>query len=131
MRILLIILLLAASLGAFAQIPAGKEASEAENRAVITIVQCMVAGLPEDWQVAVMDVNLEKPFDETGGVRYRVARGESTEATEEFLPCDVIQPAKTLIEARNSQAEARRGWIGVRVTIFRDGRYAIRYGYPK
>ena len=131
MKRLAIIPLAAAAFAAAAQIPAGKEASEAEGRAVISIAQCLAVGLPEEWQIAVMDINLDKPYDETGGVRYFMARSASEEPTEPFTPCDVKYPAKTLIDARNSQAEARRGWIGARVTVFRDGRYNIRYGYPK
>ena len=113
---------------ALAQAPT---ASEAENRAVSAIVECMVAGLPEDWRVATMEVNLEKPFDETGGVRYRMARGSEELATEPFDPCDPKEPAKTLIDARKLQPEGRRGWIGARITVFRDGRFGIRYGYPQ
>jgi len=123
--------LLAAWLPALAQAPAGPAASAAENRAVTSIVECMVAGLPEDWRMAIMEVNLEKPLDETGGVRYLMARGEAAIATEPFEPCDLKQPAKTLIEARKLQPEGRRGWIGARVTVFRDGRFGIRYDYPQ
>ena len=124
------IALLAAAAGAQAQAP-GPTASEAETQAATAIVQCMVAGLPQDWQMAVMEVNLEKPFDETGAVRYLVGRGDATTAHEPFQPCDPKQPALALIEARKLQPEARRGWIGARVTVFRDGRFGIYYGYPK
>ena len=123
--------LLAAPAAALAQAAAGPTASEAETRAATSIVECMVAGLPGDWRIAVMEVNLEKPFDETGAVRYHVGRGDATTATEPFQPCDVKQPALTLIEARKLQSEARSGWIGARVTVFRDGRFSIYYGYPK
>jgi len=115
--------------------PAGKSSSQAasssENETVIEIVRCMVAGLPEDWSVAAMEINLEKPFDTTGDVRYFVARGSETKPTEPFAPCDVTQPAKTLIQARKTQPPERQGWIGARVTVFRDGKFGIRYGYPK
>lgn len=126
----IIIALLAASAAALAQVP-GPTASEAETEAATSIVKCMVAGLPEDWRMAVMEVNLEKPLDETGAVRYLVGRGDATTASEPFQPCDPKQPALTLLEARKLQPEARRGWIGARVTVFRDGRFGIYYGYPK
>ncbi len=111
--------------------PAATEASMTENETVIEIVKCMLAGLPEDWSVAAMEVNLEKPFDNTGDVRYFVARGQETKPTEAFTPCDVAQPARTLIEARKTQPRERQGWIGARITVFRDGKFGIRYGYPK
>ena len=100
-------------------------ASDNENAIVIKI-----AGVPEDWSVAAMEINLEKPFDTTGDVRYFVARGAETKPTETFMPCDVAVPAKTLIEARKTQPKERQGWIGARVTVFRDGKFGIRYGYP-
>jgi hypothetical protein len=111
--------------------PAASEASLTENETVIEIVKCMMAGLPEDWSVAAMEVNLEKPFDATGDVRYFVARGQDTKPAEPFTPCDVAQPARTLIEARKTQPRERQGWIGARITVFRDGKFGIRYGYPQ
>jgi hypothetical protein len=105
-------------------------ASDNENAMVIEIARCMIAGVPEDWSVAAMEINLEKPFDTTGDVRYFVARGAETKPTETFMPCDVAVPAKTLIEARKTQPKERQGWIGARVTVFRDGKFGIRYGYP-
>jgi glucose/arabinose dehydrogenase len=116
--------------------PAGRpdwakpEASKTENEAVVEIVKCMLAGLPEDWNVAIMDVNLEKPFEETGSVSYLVARGGETRPTEAFMPCDEKTPARTLISVRNTLPRDRQGWIGARLTVTRDLKFGIRYGYP-
>src|SRR5262245_30567195 len=84
MRIVAIMLSLASAV-AVAQVPADKAASDAENSAVEAIVRCMVSGLPEDWQQAMMEINLDKPLDETGAVRYRVQRGPDTEP-DPFTP---------------------------------------------
>jgi hypothetical protein len=130
MRMLAIALALAAA-QALAQGREDRAASEPENRAVAEIIDCMVQGLPESWRQATMEVNLEKPYDETGGVRYVFSREENVAPSEPFEPCDVKRPARALIELRNVQPEARRGWIGAQVTVFRDGRFGIRYGYPK
>ena len=64
MKALAIVVAFAAAQAA-AQAPADKAASNAETRAVADIVDCMVAGLPEDWRAATMEVNLEKPMDDT------------------------------------------------------------------
>ncbi len=116
---------------AWAQAPAGKAASDTETRTVADIVDCMVAGLPEDWRAAAMEVNLEKPMDETGAVRYQMSRDENAPPSEPFTPCDVKKPARLLIDLRRLQPPERRGWIGAQVSIRRDGRFGIRYGYPK
>jgi hypothetical protein len=84
MRIVAIMLFLTAAV-AVAQVPADKAASDAENTAVENIVRCMVEGLPEDWEQATMEINLDKPLDETGAVRYRVLRRSRPEA-EAFTP---------------------------------------------
>jgi hypothetical protein len=130
MRTLAIVLLFTAA-QALAQSTEERAASEAENRAMADIVDCMVQGLPEKWYRATMEVNLDKPYDETGSVRYVFAREEETAPSEPFQPCDVKRPAKTLIDLRNALAPERRGWVGALVTVLHDGRFGIRYGYPK
>jgi hypothetical protein len=130
MRVLAIVLVFAATL-AWGQAPEDRAASDAEARAMADIMDCFVVGLPEGWLQATMEINLDKPYDDTGSVRYVFTREENTRPTEPFEPCDVKRPAKTLIELRNVQPVARRGWIGAQVTILRDGRFGIRYGYPK
>ena len=129
MRLLGIVLVFAAT-QAWSQTSEERAASEAENRAVADIVDCMVQGLPENWRQATMEINLAKPYDETGSVRYVFAREEGAAPSEEFQPCDVKRPARTLIDLRNSLPAARRGWIGAQVTVLRDGRFGIRYGFP-
>jgi hypothetical protein len=98
---------------------------------VTSIVECMVPGLPGDWTEAVMVVELAKPGDETGSVLYLVARGGAATPAEPFTPCDIRKPAMTLIEARKELPAARRGWTGARVTIHRDGKFGLKYDYPK
>jgi hypothetical protein len=130
MRTLAIVLVFAAA-EALAQANEERDASDRETRAVADIVDCMVSGLPEDWRQATMEINLEKPFDETGSVRYVFAREDGIAPTESFQPCDVKRPAQTLIELRKDQPAARQGWIGAQFTVLRDGRFGIRYGFPK
>ena len=127
----LMVPLAAASLAAAAQAPAGKAATKSESDAVTSIVECMVPGLPEDWKEAVMVIELAKPGDETGAVQYLVARGRSAVPEERFTPCDVRKPAMALIEARRQQQAALRGWTGARLTIQRDGKFSLKYEYPK
>jgi hypothetical protein len=122
------ILLVFAATQALAQ---GQDATDAERRTVGDIVDCMVQGLPEDWKIAAMEINLEKPMDQTGGVRYSMSRQDNTPPSEPFEPCDVKRPARLLIELRSSLVPAQRGWIGAEVRVLRDGRFGIRYGYPK
>ncbi|HXU42554.1 MAG TPA: hypothetical protein VN675_09535 [Burkholderiales bacterium] len=130
MRSLAIVLLFTA-VPAGAQTTNDRAASDAESRMVADVLNCFIVGLPENWRQATMDINLAKAYDETGSVRYVFTREENTTPTEPFEPCDLKRPAQYLIELRSKQPESRRGWIGAQVTILRDGRFGIRYGYPK
>jgi len=125
----LVMFLALAPVAALAQSP--QDASAAEARAVQSIVECMVPGLPENWRRAVMVVALAKPGDETGAVKYLVQRGDSEEELEPFMPCDAKKPARTLIEARRLQLPRRRGWTGARLSILPDGKFALKYDYPQ
>jgi len=130
MRALLIVLVFAAA-QAWAQTTEERAALDAEQRMVADVLNCFIVGLPEGWRQATMEVNLAKPHDETGSVRYVFTSEENTTPSEPFEPCDVKLPARYLIELRSKLPESRRGWIGAQVTILRDGRFGIRYGYPK
>jgi len=130
MKALAIALVFAAA-QVFAQTTEQRDAAEFETRAMADIVDCMVQGLPDEWYRATMEINLDKPFDETGSVRYAFARHDGEPPVEPFTPCDVKRPAKTLIELRNRLPSDRQGWIGAQVTVLKDGRFGIRYGFPK
>lgn len=125
MRHVLIMLALAATPAlAFAQ-----GASIAETNAVARIAECLAQGAPGDWQRLTMVIELAKPGDETGNVRYLAAGADG--APQAYTPCDTRKPALVLIEARKSQAPERRGWISARLVLFEDGKFELHYDYPK
>ena len=125
MRHVLIMLALAAAPAiAFAQ-----GASFSETNAVARIAECLAQGAPGDWQRLTMVVELAKPGDPTGGVRY-FATDPSGKA-EPYTPCDTRKPALMLLEARKSQTPERKGWISARLVLFEDGKFELHYDYPK
>jgi len=130
MRALVIVLVFAAT-QVLAQGTEQRDAADFETRAMADIVDCMVQGLPDDWYRATMEINLDKPFDETGSVRYGFGRREDEPPVEPFQPCDVKRPARTLIDLRSRLPRDKQNWIGVQITVLRDGHFGIRYGYPK
>lgn len=113
--------------------PAGaQDASAPETRAATAIVECLIAGLPEDWQRAEMEVKLAKPGDATGTARYLMARGKSgVVKMEPFEPCNARKPMMTLIEARRLLLPRRQGWTGALLTIDREGKFGLKYSYPE
>jgi hypothetical protein len=125
MRHVLIMLALAAAPAiAFAQ-----GASISETNAVARIAECLAQGAPGDWQRLTMVVELEKPGDATGGVRYFAT--DASGKAEPYTPCDTRKPALMLLEARKSQTPERKGWISARLVLFEDGKFELHYDYPK
>ncbi|HYD58544.1 MAG TPA: hypothetical protein VEB41_16685 [Burkholderiales bacterium] len=125
MKRLLIIALLAASPSAGAQ-----KASEAQNRIVGEVAQCLQAGLPPNWQTAEMKVELKKPGAESGQVSYITRRALSGGEFEPFRPCDEKKAARTLLDLRKHQDAQRRAWTAARLIIRNDGTYDLTFEYP-
>lgn len=126
MRHALIMLLVAA-------VPAigfGQSASKPEAEAVLKIAKCLAEGPPEDWQRLYMVVELPEPGSPSGRARYLAQRDFAADPVA-YTPCDPQQPAKILMDSRESQAPERKGWTGARLVIHRDGRFDLNYDYPR
>ena len=68
-----------------------QDASQEEQAVLSSIAQCMVSGLPQDWQRAEMNVVLAEPGAQGGEVTYRMSRVLAG-AEEPFRPCDERKP---------------------------------------
>jgi len=123
-HVLIMLALAAAPASAFAQ-----GASISETNAVARIAECLAQGAPGDWQRLTMVVELEKPGDATGGVRYFAT--DASGKAEPYTPCDTRKPALLLLEARKSQTPERKGWTSARLVLFEDGKFELHYDYPK
>lgn len=54
-----------------------QEANQNEMQAVTEIARCMAQGLPDNWVSAQMVVELARPGESTGAVRYLFARNSA------------------------------------------------------
>ena len=124
-------LALAAVLALLAPPAAAQPAAPQETASIAEIARCLLAGLPEDWVRAQMEVRLKAPGDDTGSVRYGVLRQSEGRALEDFTPCDTRKPAALLVALRDAQAAERRGWTVARLTLERDGSFRLDYDFPK
>ena len=125
-RLIIMGLLLAASAGALAQ-----KASADQNRIVGEVAQCLQAGLPENWAVAEMSIELKKPGADSGEATYVMRRKLSGGQFEPFRPCDEKKAALTLLDLRKSQPKDRRGWTGARLILRSEGSYDLTFDYSK
>ncbi len=108
-----------------------QQADEREMQLLGTIAQCLIAGLPGDWARAQMIVELEAPGTPGGVVSYRFSRTLSRDTFEPFTPCDESKPPATLAEVRGLQSPERGGWKTARFVVNRDGKFDLKYEYPR
>jgi hypothetical protein len=108
-----------------------QEASDADKELAASIAKCLLAGLPDDWRRAQVVIELAEPGANTGDVRYLFSRAAEAEQLEPFTPCDVNMPARALVQARNNLPPERRNWNVARLLLYRDGKFEIKYDYPK
>jgi hypothetical protein len=58
--------------------------------------------------------------------------GKGESALRDFKPCRRPDWVSRAVQAfRESQDEKARGWVGITVTVEREGRYTINFRYPK
>ena len=125
-RLLIIAFLAAASQGVLAQ-----KANDEQNRIVGEIAACLQAGLPPDWAVAEMRVELKAPGADTGDVSYVMRRKLSGGQFEAFRPCDEKTAARTLLGIRKSQAKDRGAWTSAKLILRSEGSYDLTFEYAK
>lgn len=107
-----------------------QEANATQMEAISEIFRCMAQGLPQDWASAHLIVDLERPGDSTGKVRYLVFRKDAEDKPESLAPCDTDGPPKALIALREQEPVERRGWTTVRLVFERDGNFRLNYDFP-
>ncbi len=131
MKRLVIIPLLAAFSVFSAGLAQAQSASPEETAVVSKIAGCLSQGAPEDWQTVSMIVELAKPGDDSGDVRYLASRAGTAELSEPYQPCDIRGPALALLDIRDSQPPEKRGWTVARIVLERSGRFRLNFEYPQ
>jgi hypothetical protein len=124
------IIVLFATILAHAALAQDSAITDAEETVLTDIAQCMFAGLPQNWGRAEMIVELLEPGSTDAAVIYRMTPILSGTA-EPFLPCDGRKPAEALLRMRESQSAERAGWKTARFVLRRDGKFDLKYDYPK
>lgn len=108
-----------------------QKANDEQNRIVGEVAACLQAGLPQDWTVAEMRVDLKAPGAESGDVSYLVRRKLSGGQYEPFRPCNERTAARTLLEVRKSQSKDRRSWTSAKLILRSEGSYDLTFDYAK
>jgi hypothetical protein len=121
------LLLLVAALAPLAA--AAQTASRSQVDTVSSVAECLAVGLPSQWKVLRVVVELPEPYAESGAVRYQVTLLDDRD--EPFTPCDPRLPPAKLVELRDSQPTSERGWNMVILTMKPDASFDLKYRYPE
>jgi hypothetical protein len=108
---------------------AAQEPSHDEMRAINAIASCLLTGLPQEWKRVEMIVELTEPLAGIGDVQYLVTGADDRRAP--FSPCDEKLPVRALLEVREAQPPAQRGWRTARLVLEPSGEFRLNYDYPK
>jgi hypothetical protein len=127
--ILSAVLLLALGASAQAQI------RYSEEEIIGRIAECMKETAPKDWRRLVFTLDQESADPGSPGkstASHKVMAGKGESALRDFKPCRRPDWVSRAVQAfRESQDEKARGWVGITVTVEREGRYTINFRYPK
>jgi hypothetical protein len=107
---------------------AAQKANTTQVDAISAVAECLAVGLPKEWKQLQVVVDIRRPFADTGGVLYLVTLPDGRVVP--FDPCDPRLPPAKLIELRDGQPDAERGWTKVTLTMKPDASFDMKYEYP-
>lgn len=118
--------------------PAAKPAAApAETKAqtpdevVQEIANCVLAGLPQGWQVARIEVievgrdARKREFE----AKYSYSGKDGKIAV--FAPCDLREPAESVYKLNGALDPDKRNWIRATLLLSNEGKFELQYDYPK
>ena len=119
---------LALCLALLAPFASAQKANTTQVEAVSAVGECLAVGLPKEWKLLQVIVDIRRPFAETGGVLYLVTLPDGR--VTPFETCDPRLPPAKLIELRDGQPDAEKGWTKVTLTMKPDASFDLKYEYP-
>ena len=112
--------------------PAGPGESNAGVETLEKIFACLAAGLPKDWQSAIVEV-IE--LASGGGERQFEAKYTFTRTLESkpvtLEPCDRTGPAKSVHALNDFLEPEKRGWKRALLTFSSNGKFELKYDYTE
>lgn len=117
--------------------PAAKPAAPAESKAqtpdevVQEIANCVLAGLPQGWQVARVEVieigrdDRKREFE----AKYSYSGKDGKSAV--FAPCDPREPAQSVYKLNGVLEADKRNWTRATLLLTNEGKFELQYDYPK
>ncbi|MBS0337263.1 MAG: hypothetical protein JSS40_10715 [Proteobacteria bacterium] len=95
------------------------------------IANCVLAGLPPDWQLAQIEVTelsrdgKQREFE----AKYLYTGKDGKGAA--FTPCNLREPALNVYKLNAAMAPEKRNWIKATLVLSREGKFELQYDYQK
>ncbi len=111
--------------------PAAEEKGPTLEGVVQDIADCVLAGLPQDWTLAQIEVTelgrdgKQREFE--AKYSYRGADGKGAV----FTPCDLRAPAMNVYKLNAALEPDKRNWTRATLLLSKDGKFELQYDYPK
>lgn len=97
------------------------------------MASCLLENAPENWN-SVSVTYERKGADENGlnqvSVSHKVVSGMPESAPQELTPCRPLIPAQIIEQMSSLLPEGSRHWKEASLTIFKTGRYKLKYVQP-
>lgn len=101
------------------------------DEVVQEIANCVLAGLPQGWQVARVEVieigrdDRKREFE----AKYSYSGKDGKNAA--FTPCDPREPAQAVYKLNGVLEADKRNWIRATLFLSNEGKFELQYDYPK
>ncbi len=105
------------------------EKAASADAVVQEIADCVLAGLPNDWTMAQVDVREISRKDKQREFEaiYSFLDGEGKAGP--FTPCDQKQPAMNVYKLNGALDPSKRNWVRATLVLSKEGKFELQYDY--
>lgn len=107
--------------------PAPSPAPRLDAKTVEQIFSCLAPGLPQDWKKTWVVVTAEA----AAAAKFYVTTTYRDEDAEEFVPCNVQEIARRIVNLNGALPPDQRRWKSARLAIDSEGEFDLKYDYAK
>jgi hypothetical protein len=111
--------------------PPAEPKAASPDEVVQNIANCVLAGLPPDWQLAQIEVTeLSRDGKQREFEAKYLYTGKDGKGAG-FTPCDLREPALNVYKLNAALDPEKRNWIKATLVLSREGKFELQYDYAK
>ena len=105
------------------------EKAVSADAVVQEIADCVLAGLPNDWTMAQVDVREISRKDKQREFEAIYSFLDGDGKAGPFTPCDQKQPAMNVYRLNGALDPSKRNWVRATLVFSKEGRFELQYDY--